>query len=202
MITNIINRGDRPLFNRKYLMALVWLLPIAIVLLSRLNTSDSGQMERLGPSQLWMLSDRFLGQVVENFHVLHFAPELLETLEPALVTGDFLQDGLGTLVIIPEAGLRRAGFEFGYLLSAPLEVKETSGASPGGLFAPPDRVERQPSQGMILSKSIRCIMKRLPSNGKLPGGFPTEAQRPRQIRRPTTRAISRAVSMRCSNCSG
>lgn len=58
MITNIINRGDRPLFNRKYLMALVWLLPIAIVLLSRLNTSDSGQMERLGPSQLWMLSDR------------------------------------------------------------------------------------------------------------------------------------------------
>lgn len=58
MITNIINRGDRPLFNRKYLMALVWLLPVAIVLLSRLAPSDNDQMELIGPNQLWKQSDR------------------------------------------------------------------------------------------------------------------------------------------------
>ena len=58
MITNIISRGDRPLFNRKYLMALVWLLPIAIVLLSRLAPSDSDQMKFVGPHQLWKHSER------------------------------------------------------------------------------------------------------------------------------------------------
>lgn len=57
MITNIINKGDRPLFNRKYLLVLVWLLPIAILSLHRLTPSDDLAAERIAENQLWLQSN-------------------------------------------------------------------------------------------------------------------------------------------------
>gem|GEM_PF-1912222 len=57
MITNIINRGDRPLFNRKYLMALVWLLPVAIIALNSLTPSSDLIAERIAENQLWLKSE-------------------------------------------------------------------------------------------------------------------------------------------------
>ena len=52
----MIFSGDKPLFNRKYLLALVWLLPLAIILLTRLNQSPEINFEYLGPNQLWVQS--------------------------------------------------------------------------------------------------------------------------------------------------
>jgi len=57
VITNIINRGDRPLFNRKYLMALVWLLPVAIIALNSLTPSSDLIAERIAENQLWLKSE-------------------------------------------------------------------------------------------------------------------------------------------------
>lgn len=54
----MIFSGEKPLFNRKYLMALVWLLPVAIVLLSRLGPDDAGIAKSIGVHQYWVESDK------------------------------------------------------------------------------------------------------------------------------------------------
>lgn len=54
----MIFSGDKPLFNRKYLLALVWLLPVAIVLLSRLGPDDAGIAKSIATHQYWVESDK------------------------------------------------------------------------------------------------------------------------------------------------
>ena len=54
----MIFSSDKPLFNRKYLLALVWLLPVAILLLSRLGPSSDEVGKAIAPDQLWVESEK------------------------------------------------------------------------------------------------------------------------------------------------
>ena len=54
----MIFSSDKPLFNRKYLLALVWLLPVAIILLSRLGPSSDEVGKMIAPDQLWVESEK------------------------------------------------------------------------------------------------------------------------------------------------
>lgn len=54
----MIFSSDKPLFNRKYLLALVWLLPVAILLLSRLGPSSDEVGKTIAPDQLWVESEK------------------------------------------------------------------------------------------------------------------------------------------------
>lgn len=54
----MIFSGNKPLFNRKYLLALVWLLPIAILLLSRLGSDDAEVAKVIAPNQVWLQDDK------------------------------------------------------------------------------------------------------------------------------------------------
>lgn len=53
----MILSGAKPLFNRKYLLALVWLLPLTILLLNRLTPSNEIYFESLGPDQMWVRAE-------------------------------------------------------------------------------------------------------------------------------------------------
>jgi len=54
----VIFSGDKPLFNRKYLLTLVWLLPVAILILSRLGPSADEVGKTIAPDQLWIESEK------------------------------------------------------------------------------------------------------------------------------------------------
>lgn len=54
----MIFSGDKPLFNRKYLLTLVWLLPVAILILSRLGPSADEVGKTIAPDQLWVESEK------------------------------------------------------------------------------------------------------------------------------------------------
>lgn len=54
----MIFSSDKPLFNRKYLLALVWLLPVAILVLSRLAPSSEEVGKAIAPDQLWVESEK------------------------------------------------------------------------------------------------------------------------------------------------
>ena len=54
----MIFSGDKPLFNRKYLLALVWLLPLAIVALNQLAPESDPAAQRIAPQQLWSPSKK------------------------------------------------------------------------------------------------------------------------------------------------
>lgn len=54
----MIFSSDKPLFNRKYLLALVWLLPVAVLLLSRLAPSSDEVGKAIAPDQLWVESEK------------------------------------------------------------------------------------------------------------------------------------------------
>lgn len=59
--------SNRPLFNRNYLLALVWLLPIAIVLLNRSTPPDEPEAERLSQQHLWQPSEIYRTQIYLPF---------------------------------------------------------------------------------------------------------------------------------------
>jgi len=70
------------------------------------------------------------GLFVDDFDQLggvqKFTPQLLDGGDPLVVTGDFLQNLLRLLIVIPESGLYRPGFEFRYSFLSLCEVKDTS----------------------------------------------------------------------------
>jgi len=93
------------------------------------------------------------GEIVKQVHVIHLAGDAGVAFYPALVGSDILEKFLGGIPVVPEAGLGGLFFEFGYLRLASVEVKETSGASPGVPFERSGRVLRLRSLWVGLVKA-------------------------------------------------
>ena len=54
----MIFSSKQPLFSRKYLLALVWVLPVAILILSRLSSNSDGRAEFIAPNQIWSQDEK------------------------------------------------------------------------------------------------------------------------------------------------
>jgi len=68
----------------------------------------------------------FIDDVDQFRGVQQLALQLVDGVDPLVVAGDFLQNFLRLLIVIPESGLYCPGFEFRYSCLSLCEVKDTS----------------------------------------------------------------------------